>query len=191
MSFILFKCIFGIIGASSANRKFIKVEFSGDITKINGVTFVDDNGKTLVDNLDFTINNSKKQELTDEVENIETNIKDEVNIEVEEIPDVPFYVRVSGKDAKGTKFLYFFEKKRTIFFVGNDFTRLSYFNANNVIYTLPALSVVVGLGSELLASPNQIAQIFFEVTNNRDQTVFVRFRCTDDKSLLVRMLPVR
>lgn len=82
-------------------------------------------------------------------------------------------------------------KQTFISFAGNAFTRLSYFNANNAVYTLPALTVEVGLGSELLVSPNQLSQIFFEVTNNRDQTVFVRFRCQDDKSLLVRMLPIR
>lgn len=150
------------------------MEFSDDIGKIDRVTFVDENGATLTDNVGFTVNTTKKENLIDDVETIQTDSDNEVNIEAEEIPHGPFYIQVNGKDANG-----------------NEFTRLSYFNANNAIYTLPALTVEVGLGSELLVSPNQVSQVFFEVTNNRDQTVFVRFRCQDDKSLLVRMLPVR
>lgn len=94
-----------ITGPSNANRKFIRVEYSGGITKINSVTFVDENGETLIDNVGFTVNKSKKEDLTDDVENIETDADNELNIEAEEIPHIPFYIRVNGKDANG-RFLF-------------------------------------------------------------------------------------
>lgn len=74
---------------------------------------------------------------------------------------------------------------------GNEFARISYVNSQSTIYKLPALSVELGIGSELLAMPNQFVKLYFEISNNRDQTVFLRFRCTDEKSLLVSMIPVR
>lgn len=91
---------------SSVNRKLIKVEFSGDvIAKINDVTFMDENGKTLVDNVDFTLNKSKREELTDDVESIESDNND-VNLEVEQIPQVPFYIQINGKDVNGNHYLF-------------------------------------------------------------------------------------
>lgn len=89
-----FSCV---TGPSAANRKLIKVKFSGGAAKINRVTFVDENGETLRDNVGFTVNKSNKEELTDDVENID----DELNVEAEEIPHEPFYIRVNGKDANG------------------------------------------------------------------------------------------
>lgn len=102
-----------ITGLSSANRKLIKVEFSGDITKINRVTFVDENGETLIDNVGFMVNKSKTEDLTDDVENIETDADNELSIEAEEIPHIPFYIRVNGKDINGTLFFSNLYPQRT------------------------------------------------------------------------------
>lgn len=105
---IVFITYFVIAGASSANRKFIKVEFSDGVTKIDKVTFVDENGETLIDNVGFTVNTSKTEDLTDDVENIETDTDNEVNIDTEEIPHEPFYIRVNGKDTNGVIFSHLF-----------------------------------------------------------------------------------
>lgn len=67
---------------------------------------MDENGETLIDNVGFTVNTSKKEDLTDDVENIETNADNQLNIEAEEIPHIPFYIRVNGKDTNGTLFSF-------------------------------------------------------------------------------------
>lgn len=100
----VFIIYFSITGSSNANRKFIQVEFSGGITKIDKVTFVDENGEILTDNIGFTVNTSKNENLIDNAENIETDSDDKVNIETEQIPHVPFYIQVNGKDVNGTIF---------------------------------------------------------------------------------------
>lgn len=78
-----------------------------------------------------------------------------------------------------------------LLYVGTEFSRITYYNTRTTQFTVPTLTVEVGLGSQLLVIPNQFSKLFFEVTNNRAQTVFVRFRCHDDKSFLVRMDPIR
>lgn len=95
------KSVFFVTDANT-NKRFIKVEFSDDITKVNTVTFVDENGETLIDNVDFTVSKTQNQDLTDDVETIETDNTNELNIEAEEIPDRPFYILVNGKDGRGT-----------------------------------------------------------------------------------------
>lgn len=82
------------------------MEFSGGATKIDRVTFVDENGETLTDNVGFTVNTTEKEDLNDDVENIQSNSDNEVNIEAEEIPHEPFYIQVNGKDANGRLLRY-------------------------------------------------------------------------------------
>lgn len=72
---------------------------------IDQVTFVDQNGNVLkdADKEDLTFNTIKNQELTEDTESIETNVGNQLNIEAENLPDEPFYVKITGKDVKGNK----------------------------------------------------------------------------------------
>lgn len=76
-----------------------------------------------------------------------------------------------------------------VLFLGRAFARLSYFDREKVNYLVQPLSVDVGAGSELLVRPNQFGKVFFEVTNNRDQVIYVHFRVQDERSLLSQMQP--
>lgn len=89
----------------STCKKQIRIEFSNDVMDIDQVTFVDQNGDVLKDasKEDLTFNTIKNQELTEDTESIETNVGNQLNIESENLPDVPFYVKITGKDAKGNE----------------------------------------------------------------------------------------
>lgn len=89
----------------TACKKQIKIEFSGDVLSVDQVTFVDQNGNVLQDAAkeDLTFNTIKNQELTEDTESIETNVGNQLNIEAESLPDVPFYIKINGKDVKGNK----------------------------------------------------------------------------------------
>lgn len=105
---------------------------------------------------------------------METLGDQEIEIDVHKLPKDPFLIKVTGTDI-----------------TGSPFTRLSYFDDFNLNKNLPSLTVDVGEGSELLLTPNRRANIYFEVTNNRDQALYVTYNARDEKSLLAALSPRR
>ncbi|KAF5301939.1 hypothetical protein FQR65_LT19161 [Abscondita terminalis] len=72
---------------------------------------------------------------------------------------------------------------------GKRSSQFSYLDRERVPYLVQPLSIEIGAGSELLVRPNQQAKIYFEVTNNRDNPIFVNFMCQDQKRLIYQMQP--
>lgn len=93
--------VFQFTDKQAANKKVMKVKFSDDITDINRITFINENGKTLSDNVRYSWNKLKKEDLTNDAEIIETNTDKEINIEAETIPNGSFFVKVDGTDTNG------------------------------------------------------------------------------------------
>lgn len=80
----------------------MKLGLSGNIGLITNISFVTPNGQPIRENVRFSLGNNWDQHLTEDVENIETDERKEVNIvDVADIPKQPFYAVINGKDSHG------------------------------------------------------------------------------------------
>ncbi|KAJ3623015.1 hypothetical protein MTP99_019275 [Tenebrio molitor] len=159
---------------TKSKRKFLKLGLNGDVSSISNISFVSEDGNSILNDVKFTLDKDWENHLTENIENVETNGKKELNINVGNIPKESFYAVINGKDSQG-----------------HDFKRLSYIRGNvdkNVFY-LPPLTVEVGLGSELITQPYRQPQLFFEVTNNGNTPTLAKFFCRDEKGILLFMNP--
>ncbi|RZC40593.1 uncharacterized protein BDFB_000657, partial [Asbolus verrucosus] len=160
-----FITIQNLTGNKSGNRKkVVKLGLTGDIKSISNISFVSRDGNPILDNVKFTLDKDWENYLTENVENIETNQRKEVNINVETIPDKPFYAVINGKDSRER-------------------------NIEGHFPHLPPLTIEVGLGSELITQQFRRPEIYFEVTNNGNRPTLVRFFCRDEKYILLSMNP--
>lgn len=73
--------------------------------------------------------------------------------------------------------------------IGKPFVRLSYVNRDPYNRRLQPLSIEIGEGSELLTIPNQSANIYFKIRNNRDQELFLEFHCKSSRPILHSLNP--
>ncbi|XP_018322621.1 uncharacterized protein LOC108735248 [Agrilus planipennis] len=69
-------------------------------------------------------------------------------------------------------------------------TESGYYNVNSG-GAYESVSIEVGLASELQTFPNQRPKIYFEVTNNRTQSILLLFKCEDTKGILFTTWPLK
>jgi hypothetical protein len=58
----------------------------------------------ILNDVKFTLDKDWENHLTENIENVETNGKKELNINVGNIPKESFYAVINGKDSQGSKF---------------------------------------------------------------------------------------
>lgn len=141
----------------------------GEAKAVDNVTIETPTGREFKIPIKFTV---KENYVTEEEEAEELSQK-EIDIDIDELPEDPFLIRIKGRDRSG-----------------NEFVRYSIYNRNSFNTILPAITVDVGEGSDTIVGANRYAQIYFEITNNRDQETFAWFSCKDDKYLLNYLHPM-
>lgn len=86
---------------SGIRRKVMKLGITGDITSITNITFVNKNGDPILDNINPKFDQNWQKYLTENIDDIETDQKKELDIELKKLPQEPFYAEINGKDSKG------------------------------------------------------------------------------------------
>ncbi|CAG9855432.1 unnamed protein product [Phyllotreta striolata] len=150
-------------GTSKTNRK-IKLDLEGHLKNINNIAFIDPNGNLINNDIEYNITSASEQNKN-------------VNIEFKRIPNETVQLLVQGTDIEGNKF-------SRLTYVNNNF------NSNNP-FPQQTVLIDVGVGSQLITTGGRSSIITFEVTNLKNTAVDARFYCSDERSILGSLQPIR
>ncbi|KAF5294840.1 hypothetical protein FQA39_LY00324 [Lamprigera yunnana] len=160
-------------GANKDSGKAIKVTLPNEFSSIDKINLYNKWGQLLRENVLFNkVVTNEKAKPFENLEEIDSLYNPKLDVEFNDVPKESFYIKVTGNDQ-----------------AGYGFSRISYLEREKLSYFVQSLTVEIGAGSELIVRSNQETKIYFEVTNNRDEMIFVNFMCQDEKSMLQQMQP--
>ncbi|XP_057672110.1 uncharacterized protein LOC130903794 [Diorhabda carinulata] len=159
----------GNAGTSRNRTKVLKLDLTGHLGTIHNISLLNTNGNLLSNKLLYKVSKDSSNKSKNDRGN------KEVDIELIDVPQTSFQVKVEGTDGRG-----------------NHFSRLTYVNDNNSnILPREILAIDVGEGSELIVTSGGKSVILFEVTNLGNVAADAIFYCKDDQSTLESMQPYR